>query len=196
MSSIESAPASIPATSAVTFNPAFAPKYPVVPGAYQPGSRARFSPLGPSPGSVRQPTRDSCRPRSLTWTMIYGKAVFTRCPLDESNSHCRKSYFSRSKGHSLFKPPSPTLTPVDAGLSIVELGRPCCSNIESFVGLDVDARTVVGCALDDRTGEVQRRRFGFDQPEVVAWIAGRMFGAIGRRCALPSHPRPGDWVDS
>ena len=28
MSSMESAPASIPATSAVTFNPAFAPKYP------------------------------------------------------------------------------------------------------------------------------------------------------------------------
>lgn len=28
MSSIESAPASIPATNAVTFNPAFAPKYP------------------------------------------------------------------------------------------------------------------------------------------------------------------------
>ena len=41
----------------------------------------------------------------------------------------------------------------------------------SFVGLDVHARTIVGCALDDGTGEVQRRRFGYDLAEVVSWVS-------------------------
>ncbi len=40
----------------------------------------------------------------------------------------------------------------------------------SFVGLDVHARTIVGCALDGRTGELQRRQFGHDLPEVLAWV--------------------------
>ena len=41
----------------------------------------------------------------------------------------------------------------------------------SFVGLDVHARTIVGCMIDARTGEVVHRRFGFDLAEVCAWVA-------------------------
>ena len=40
----------------------------------------------------------------------------------------------------------------------------------SFVGLDVHARTIAGCAIDAQTGEVVHRRFGFDLAEVLAWI--------------------------
>ena len=40
----------------------------------------------------------------------------------------------------------------------------------SFVGLDVHARTIVGCAIDDQTGEVVHRRFGYDLAEVAAWV--------------------------
>ena len=41
----------------------------------------------------------------------------------------------------------------------------------SFVGLDVHVRTIVGCMIDERTGEVVHRRFGFDLAEVCAWAA-------------------------
>ena len=41
----------------------------------------------------------------------------------------------------------------------------------SFVGLDVHARTIVGCMIDARTGEVVHRRFGYDLAEVLAWVA-------------------------
>ena len=34
------------------------------------------------------------------------------------------------------------------------------------VGLDVHARTIVGCMIDERTGEVVHRRFGYDLAEV------------------------------
>jgi transposase len=40
----------------------------------------------------------------------------------------------------------------------------------NFVGLDVHARTIVGCAIDVDTGEVRRRRFGKDVAEVIDWI--------------------------
>lgn len=40
----------------------------------------------------------------------------------------------------------------------------------NFIGLDVHARSVVGFAIDDQTGEVLRRRFGGDPSEVVAWV--------------------------
>ena len=43
-------------------------------------------------------------------------------------------------------------------------------NYRSFVGLDVHARTIVGGAIDDQTGEVVRRRFGHDLAEVLAWV--------------------------
>ena len=39
-----------------------------------------------------------------------------------------------------------------------------------FVGLDVHARTIVGCVIDVDTGEVAHRRFGYDLAEVRAWI--------------------------
>src|SRR5215213_9716714 len=40
------------------------------------------------------------------------------------------------------------------------------------VGLDVHARSVVGCALDGDTGEVFQRRLCPDYREVLDWIAG------------------------
>ena len=40
----------------------------------------------------------------------------------------------------------------------------------SFVGLDVHARTVVGCAIDVQRGEVVHRRFGYDLAEVASWV--------------------------
>ena len=40
----------------------------------------------------------------------------------------------------------------------------------SFVGLDVHARTIVGCAIDDQTGEVVYRRFGYYLAEVASWV--------------------------
>ena len=41
----------------------------------------------------------------------------------------------------------------------------------NFIGLDVHARSVAGCAIDVDTGEVVRRRFGGETAEVLAWTA-------------------------
>lgn len=38
------------------------------------------------------------------------------------------------------------------------------------VGLDVHARSVVACAIDETTGEVLRRRFGYEPAAVVDWV--------------------------
>lgn len=38
------------------------------------------------------------------------------------------------------------------------------------VGLDVHARSVVGCAIDEDTGEVIRHRFGYDPAAVLEWV--------------------------
>jgi transposase len=38
------------------------------------------------------------------------------------------------------------------------------------VGLDVHARSVVGCALDGQTGEVHRRRMSPEHGEILTWI--------------------------
>src|SRR4051794_41914548 len=38
------------------------------------------------------------------------------------------------------------------------------------VGLDVHARSVLGCALDGDTGEVFHRRLTPDHGEIVAWL--------------------------
>jgi transposase len=38
------------------------------------------------------------------------------------------------------------------------------------VGLDVHARSVLGCAIDEMTGEVLRRRFGYEPDAVVDWV--------------------------
>lgn len=40
------------------------------------------------------------------------------------------------------------------------------------VGLDVHARSVVAAAIDERTGELVRRRMGSETAEVVAWVTG------------------------
>jgi transposase len=39
------------------------------------------------------------------------------------------------------------------------------------VGLDVHARSVLGCALDGDTGEVLQRRLCPDHGEIVAWLS-------------------------
>lgn len=41
----------------------------------------------------------------------------------------------------------------------------------TFVGLDVHARSVVGCALDTVTGEVSQRRLGTSAEEIRRWLA-------------------------
>lgn len=38
------------------------------------------------------------------------------------------------------------------------------------VGLDVHARSIVGCAIDEQTGEIVHRRFGYDPAEAIAWV--------------------------
>jgi len=40
----------------------------------------------------------------------------------------------------------------------------------TFVGLDVHARSVVACALDDRTGELSKARLVPDNERVLAWL--------------------------
>ena len=40
------------------------------------------------------------------------------------------------------------------------------------IGLDVHARSIVGCAIDEHTGEVTRRRFGYEIGEVLDWARG------------------------
>lgn len=38
------------------------------------------------------------------------------------------------------------------------------------IGLDVHARSVVGCAIDLENGEIRRRRLSPDNREIEAWI--------------------------
>ena len=40
----------------------------------------------------------------------------------------------------------------------------------TFVGLDVHARSVVACALDDRTGELSKARLVPDNETVLGWL--------------------------
>jgi transposase len=40
------------------------------------------------------------------------------------------------------------------------------------VGLDVHARSIVACGIDEPTGEVFRRRFGYEPAAVLDWVAG------------------------
>ena len=46
------------------------------------------------------------------------------------------------------------------------------------VGLDVHARSVVGCALDGVTGEVMRQRLSPDNGKILAWV-GSLPGPVG-----------------
>ena len=45
------------------------------------------------------------------------------------------------------------------------------SSQRTSIGLDVHARSVVAAAIDEHTGEVVRRRFGYDPAGVVNWVA-------------------------
>ena len=47
----------------------------------------------------------------------------------------------------------------------------------TFVGLDVHARSVVGCAMDSVTGELLQRRLGTDPGEIRHWI-GELEGPV------------------
>ena len=47
----------------------------------------------------------------------------------------------------------------------------------TFVGLDVHARSVVGCAMDTVTGELVQRRLGTDPGEIRHWI-GELEGPV------------------
>src|SRR4051794_17651103 len=54
---------------------------------------------------------------------------------------------------------------------------PVSANATS-VGLDVHARSVVGCGLDGRTGELFERRLPPDHSEIISWIRG-LPGPVG-----------------
>jgi transposase len=43
-------------------------------------------------------------------------------------------------------------------------------NYRACVGLDVHARSVLGCGLDGETGEVLERRLTPDPGEILAWV--------------------------
>jgi transposase len=43
----------------------------------------------------------------------------------------------------------------------------------TFVGLDVHARSVVACALDDETGELHKARLVPEEETILAWLRGR-----------------------
>ena len=47
----------------------------------------------------------------------------------------------------------------------------------TFVGLDVHARSVVGCAMDTVTGEVVQRRLGTSHGEIRRWL-GELEGPV------------------
>ena len=48
--------------------------------------------------------------------------------------------------------------------------QPARFDQRTSVGLDVHARSEVGCGLDGQTGEVFERRLGPDPVEIAAWI--------------------------
>jgi transposase len=40
------------------------------------------------------------------------------------------------------------------------------------VGLDVHKNSISACAIDVETGEVKKRRFGYDAPSLIGWLGG------------------------
>src|SRR6266545_3467879 len=59
----------------------------------------------------------------------------------------------------------------------------------TFAGLDVHARSTHAAAIDARTGELRRARFGADSEQVVAWLERLPKpdrGRPDRLCSLPS----------
>lgn len=90
-------------------------------------------------------------------------------------------------------------------------------NQRTYVGLDVHARSILGCAIDERTGEITRQRLPANNAGVLDWVLGlpqpvrvvyeagptgfglaRAFDAAGITCvvAAPSKLQrpPGDRV--
>lgn len=51
--------------------------------------------------------------------------------------------------------------------------RPQLFARRTSVGLDVHARSAFGCAIDEATGEVVHKRFGFEPAEVTDWVKPR-----------------------
>ncbi|PCC25517.1 IS110 family transposase [Glutamicibacter sp. BW78] len=45
-------------------------------------------------------------------------------------------------------------------------------NQRTYVGLDVHARSILGCAIDQRTGEIKRQRLAANNAGVVDWVRG------------------------
>ena len=45
-------------------------------------------------------------------------------------------------------------------------------NQRTYVGLDVHARSVRGCAIDQRTGEIRHQRLPANNAGVVDWVRG------------------------
>ncbi|MDN6300753.1 MAG: hypothetical protein L0J68_10850 [Micrococcaceae bacterium] len=45
-------------------------------------------------------------------------------------------------------------------------------NQRTYVGLDVHARSNLGCAIDARTGEIKRQRLAKNNDGVVDWVRG------------------------
>lgn len=116
MSSIESAPATIPPTSAVTFNPAFAPKYPGK-FSYLPANSPRpvdtaHIIAGMSPAADRRFVSLNAADKDADlWKVAPARPLFFRDELD-----CGTDNFPRPDRHSLFKtPPAPQPASVDLG---------------------------------------------------------------------------------
>jgi transposase len=51
-----------------------------------------------------------------------------------------------------------------------QLREASVSNERTSVGLDLHARSVVGCAIDGSTGEIHRRKLTPDPNEILAWV--------------------------
>ena len=111
MSSIESAPAAIPATRhgdlQVRVDAALAARADVLrdqvrqPGALRPG---------PSPGPARRATRDSGRRTMRASARGYATIALTRCPLEPGTGSFSNSHSPRSEG--TFHVDTPESTPI------------------------------------------------------------------------------------
>ena len=90
-------------------------------------------------------------------------------------------------------------------------------NQRTYVGLDVHARSVLGCAIDQRTGEITRQRLPANHAGIIDWVTGlappvriayeagptgfglaRALNAAGVTCVVPPPSKlqrpPGDRV--
>lgn len=54
----------------------------------------------------------------------------------------------------------------------------------TFVGLDVHARSVVACALDDVTGELSKARLVPDHETIMTWLRGLNWSGAGQAVSI------------